>query len=46
MYILQVFKISILLFLTRKIAKAHVILAQNFAENNADLKLIQNVFLF
>jgi hypothetical protein len=33
-----VFLFSIPIFLQRKIAKAHVILAQNFGANNADCK--------
>jgi hypothetical protein len=35
-YIRYVFLISIINFLTRKIAKTHIILARNFRKNNCD----------
>jgi hypothetical protein len=45
MYMSYVFLILRLLFLARKIAKTHIIFAQNFRKINANVKYIRYVFL-
>jgi hypothetical protein len=45
MYVRDAFVILILIFLARKTAKTHIILAQNFGEISADFVYVGYVFL-